>query len=98
MTSGCSPCSRRGLLPLAGGDEARAWAAEHDVIDRSLLDRALSGVPAAAACPSPSWRSRNIPLPGERGNEADGKHESHFMLPAFLLVRLLNRSQHFQKT
>jgi len=29
------------------GPEARAWTAGHDVIDRRMLDRALSGVPAA---------------------------------------------------
>lgn len=31
------------------GPEARSWIAEHDLIDRRLLDRALSGVPAADA-------------------------------------------------
>ena len=37
------------LPPLVDGSEARAWIAEHDVIDRGLLDRALAGVPAADA-------------------------------------------------
>jgi hypothetical protein len=37
------------LSPLADGPEAQAWTAEHDVVDRRLLDRALSGVPAADA-------------------------------------------------
>jgi hypothetical protein len=37
------------LPPLVDGPEARAWAAERDVIDRDLLDRALSGVPADQA-------------------------------------------------
>jgi hypothetical protein len=31
------------------GPEARAWIAEHDVIDRGLLDRALAGLPAGDA-------------------------------------------------
>jgi DDE superfamily endonuclease len=34
------------LPPLVDGPEGRARAAEHDVIDRRLPDRALSGVPA----------------------------------------------------
>jgi hypothetical protein len=34
-------------LPLAvDGPEAREWIAEHDVIDRGLLEQALAGVPA----------------------------------------------------
>jgi hypothetical protein len=37
------------LPPLVDGPEARAWVAEHDNIDQRLLDRALSGVPAADA-------------------------------------------------
>src|SRR5215472_9394659 len=37
------------LPPLVDGPEARAWTAGHDVIDRRMLDRALSGVPAADA-------------------------------------------------
>jgi hypothetical protein len=37
------------LPPLVDGPEGRAWIAEHDNIDRRLLDRALSGVPAADA-------------------------------------------------
>jgi DDE superfamily endonuclease len=37
------------LPPLVDGPEARAWIEEHDVIDRRLLDRALSGVPAVDA-------------------------------------------------
>ncbi len=37
------------LPPLVDGPEGRAWIAGHDVIDRRLLDRALSGVPAADA-------------------------------------------------
>ena len=37
------------LPPLVDGPEARAWAAEHDVIDPGLLDRALSRVPAGQA-------------------------------------------------
>ncbi len=36
-------------LPAADGPEARSWIAEHDVIDRGLLDRALAGIPAADA-------------------------------------------------
>lgn len=39
----------RVLPPLVDGDEARAWAGEHDAIDRKTVDRALSGVPAADA-------------------------------------------------
>jgi hypothetical protein len=39
----------RTLTPLVDGPEGRAWIAEHDVIDRGMLDRALSGVPAADA-------------------------------------------------
>jgi hypothetical protein len=37
------------LPPLVDGPEARAWIAGHDVTDRRMLDRALSGVPAADA-------------------------------------------------
>ena len=37
------------LPPLVDGPEARAWITEHDVIGRRMLDRALSGVPAADA-------------------------------------------------
>ena len=37
------------LPPLVDGAEARAWIAEHDVIDYALLDRALDGVPAGQA-------------------------------------------------
>ena len=37
------------LPPLVDGEEARAWIAEHDVIDRGLLDRALSGLPGQVA-------------------------------------------------
>jgi hypothetical protein len=37
------------LPPLADGDQARAWIAEHDVIDHGLLDRALSGLPEGQA-------------------------------------------------
>jgi hypothetical protein len=37
------------LPPLVDGPEARAWTAEHDFVDRMMLDRALSGVPAADA-------------------------------------------------
>jgi DDE superfamily endonuclease len=37
------------LPPLVDGDEGRAWAAEHDVIDHGLLDRALARLPAEAA-------------------------------------------------
>ena len=37
------------LPPLVDGPEGRTWIAGHDVIDRRLLDRALSGVPAADA-------------------------------------------------
>ena len=37
------------LPPLVDGDQGRAWAAEHDVIDYGLLDAALAGVPAEAA-------------------------------------------------
>ena len=37
-------------LPQAvDGPEARAWIAEHDVIDRGLLDKALAGLPADEA-------------------------------------------------
>jgi hypothetical protein len=38
------------LPPLVDGPEARAWTTGHDVIDRRMLDRALSGVPAEDAC------------------------------------------------
>ena len=39
-----------GTLPgLVDGDEGRAWAAEHDMIDYGLLDRALAGLPGQAA-------------------------------------------------
>ena len=31
------------------GPQARAWIAEHDVIDRGLLDKALAGLPAGDA-------------------------------------------------
>ncbi len=34
------------LPPLADGPEARAWIAEHDVIDHGLLGKALADVPA----------------------------------------------------
>jgi len=37
------------LPPLVDGPEARAWTAERDFVDRVMLDRALSGVPAADA-------------------------------------------------
>jgi hypothetical protein len=37
------------LPPLVDGPEARAWIAEHDTVDHGMLDRALSGVPAADA-------------------------------------------------
>ena len=37
------------LPPLVDGPEARAWTEEHDAVDRRLLGRALSGVPAADA-------------------------------------------------
>jgi hypothetical protein len=37
------------LPPLADGEQGRAWAAGHDVIDRALLERALAGVPAQDA-------------------------------------------------
>lgn len=37
------------LPPLVDGPEARAWIGEHDAIDHGLVDRALSGVPAADA-------------------------------------------------
>ncbi|MGH3193444.1 MAG: transposase [Streptosporangiaceae bacterium] len=37
------------LPPLVDGPEGRAWIAGHDITDRRLLDRALSGVPAADA-------------------------------------------------
>jgi hypothetical protein len=37
------------LPPLADGPEARAWIAEHDVIDHGLVDKALAGVPAGQA-------------------------------------------------
>jgi hypothetical protein len=39
----------RTLTPLVDGPEARAWIAGHDVTGRRMLDRALSGVPAADA-------------------------------------------------
>jgi hypothetical protein len=39
-----------GTLPgLVDGDQGEAWVAEHDRIDYGLLERALAGVPAAAA-------------------------------------------------
>jgi hypothetical protein len=37
------------LPPLVDGPEARAWTAQRDVTDLRMLDRALSGVPAADA-------------------------------------------------
>jgi hypothetical protein len=37
------------LPPLVGGPKVRAWTAGHDVIDRPMLHRALSGVPTADA-------------------------------------------------
>jgi hypothetical protein len=37
------------LPPLADGDEGRAWAAEHDVIDYGLLEQALASVPEQQA-------------------------------------------------
>ena len=37
------------LPPLVDGDEARAWAAGHDVTGYALLDRALSGLPEGQA-------------------------------------------------
>jgi hypothetical protein len=33
------------LPPLAGGEQARAWIGEHDVIDHGLLESALAGLP-----------------------------------------------------
>ena len=39
-----------GTLPrLVDGPEGRAWVAEHDMIDYSLLERALAGLPAETA-------------------------------------------------
>jgi hypothetical protein len=37
------------LPPAVDGPEARAWIAEHDVIDRGLLEAALEGLPAEEA-------------------------------------------------
>ena len=37
------------LPPLAGGEEGRAWVAEHDRIDHGLLDAALARLPAGQA-------------------------------------------------
>ena len=37
------------LAPLVDGPGATAWIAEHDVIDRGLLEKALAGVPAGQA-------------------------------------------------
>src|SRR6266487_3479521 len=37
------------LPPLAGDGPARAWIAEHDMIDRGLLEKALTGLPLAGA-------------------------------------------------
>ena len=43
-------CLLSGELPGAvDGPEARAWIAEHDVIDRGLLEQALAGLPAEDA-------------------------------------------------
>jgi DDE superfamily endonuclease len=43
-------CLLAGELPGAvDGPEARAWIAEHDVIDRALLDQALAALPAEGA-------------------------------------------------
>ena len=43
-------CLLAGELPGAvDGPEARAWIAEHDVIDRALLDQALAVLPAEGA-------------------------------------------------
>jgi hypothetical protein len=37
-------------LPQAvDGPEAHSWIAEHDVIDREILDKALAGIPAGQA-------------------------------------------------
>ena len=44
MTSGCSACSRRCCRRPSMAPEALAWIAEHDVIDRGLLERALAGL------------------------------------------------------
>jgi DDE superfamily endonuclease len=39
-----------GTLPqLVDGEQGRGWAAEHDMIDYGLLERALAGLPAQAA-------------------------------------------------
>lgn len=37
------------LPPAVDGPQARSWIAEHDVIDRGLLEKALSGLPAEDA-------------------------------------------------
>jgi hypothetical protein len=37
------------LPPAVDGPEARAWIAEHDVIDHGLLDKALAGLPPDGA-------------------------------------------------
>ena len=43
-------CLLAAELPQAvDGPEARAWIAEHDVIDRGLLDKVLAGLPAGDA-------------------------------------------------
>ena len=39
------------LPPLAGGEQGRAWTAEHDTIDYGLLEAALAGLPAARPAP-----------------------------------------------
>ncbi len=39
------------VLPLVGGPGACAWIAEHDVIDRGLLDKALAAGLRGAAAP-----------------------------------------------
>ena len=61
------------LPPLVDGPEARAWIAEHDVIDHGLLDTVLAGVPAAMlrrsgtrapAGPGCGSRSTRPPIPG----------------------------------
>jgi hypothetical protein len=40
-------CLLTAALPLTGGPGTCAWIAEHDVIDRGLLDTALASVPAS---------------------------------------------------
>ena len=56
-----------GTLPqLVGGEQGRAWVAEHGKIDYGLLERALAGLPAQAAAQvreaCARWRRRRFAI------------------------------------